>query len=68
MSDMGHRKSKTKAMKTEKARPAAYLHLLNNIEPTFLDISEDSPKPNEYEIAKQWGQRSSHFSNNAYIQ
>jgi hypothetical protein len=33
---------------------AVYLHLLNNL--TDLDISEDSPKPNEYKIAKQWGQ------------
>ena len=33
---------------------AVYLHLLNNL--TDLDISEDNPKPNEYKIAKQWGQ------------
>jgi hypothetical protein len=33
---------------------AVYLHLLNNL--TDLDISEDSPKPNEYKIAKQWRQ------------
>ncbi|WNF16230.1 HypX (modular protein) [Microcystis aeruginosa] len=33
---------------------AVYLHLLNNL--TDLDISENNPKPNEYKIAKQWGQ------------
>jgi hypothetical protein len=33
---------------------AVYLHLLNNL--TDLGITEDSPKPNEYKIAKQWGQ------------